>query len=202
MSLRLRLTLALGGLALAAALATMARSALSHPPLPVLGQMPAFRLVDQRGSPFGDASMRGHVSVVDFIFTRCASSCPQLTARMGDLQERLALQKSSARLVSFSVDPENDTPAVLSEYAARAHADPARWSFVTGAQDDVMRAVVRGFKVSAEKVARDAGDYDVIHGNWFVVVDARGQVRGYYAIHTATDLDVLVNDARLLERGG
>jgi protein SCO1/2 len=169
------------------------------PPLAVLGKIPPFHLVDERGVPFGVEAMVGHVSVVDFIFTRCASSCPRLTARMTELQGLLSKDKSGARLVSFSVDPENDTPTVLAEYAAQAHADPSRWSFVTGEVQEVERAAVNGFKVSVQKIARDAGDYDVVHGEWFVLVDAAAQVRGYYSVQTPADLDPLANDVKRLE---
>jgi protein SCO1/2 len=143
--------------------------------------------------------MVGHVNVVDFIFTRCSSSCPRLTARMGELQEILARQKSSARLVSFSVDPENDTPPVLSEYAAQAHADLSRWSFVTGPLEQIQRAALDGFKVSVEKITREAGDYDVVHGEWFVLVDAGGRLRGYYSVRETSDLDALAKDVQVLE---
>src|SRR5271169_1087428 len=107
-----------GGLGLAVVLALVARAMRPRPPLPVLGQIPTFHLVDETGGPFTGDAMRGHVSVVDFVFTRCHSSCPRLTARMGELQARLVADRSDARLVSFSVDPDNDTPAVLSDYAA------------------------------------------------------------------------------------
>src|ERR1700719_977926 len=96
-----------GGLALALALALVARSMRPRPTMPVYGHVPGFHLVDQRGAPYGDGSMLGHVAVVDFVFTHCRSSCPRLTARMGQLQTRLVRDGSDARLVSFSVDPEN-----------------------------------------------------------------------------------------------
>jgi protein SCO1/2 len=186
-------------LALALGPAACARKA---QPLPVLGQVPAFHLVDERGAPFTDAAMKGHTSVVDFVFTRCPSSCPRLTARMGELQGRLAKDASAVKLVSISVDPDYDTAPVLAAYAAKAGADLGRWSFVTGPADDVTRAVVLGFKVSAEKVSTEAGDYDVTHGDWFVLVDAAGAIRGYYPTEEASDFDRLVADAEHLESGG
>jgi protein SCO1/2 len=119
---------------------------------------------------------------------------------MAALQGELENRKSDVRLVSFSVDPENDTPQVLAEYSARVHADPSRWSFVTGQVDEVARTVVLGFKVSAAKVARGAGDYDVTHGNWLVLVDRAGRLRGYYSCESSDDVQGLVDDARRLER--
>jgi protein SCO1/2 len=202
---RTRLIVTIGVLAIALALSLAARS-MRPKALPVYGVIPDFRLMDERGVAKNASSMLGQVSVVDFIFTRCTSSCPHLTARMAELQSRLEHERSGARLVSISVDPENDTPAVLSEYAARAHADPSRWSFLTGDEQEVQRAVVLGFKVSAAKIATGAGAYDVVHGDWFVVVDRRGRLRGYYP---TTDLQgqgphmslgALVKDVLRLER--
>jgi protein SCO1/2 len=186
-------------LVLVLGVAIAARSLRPRPPLPVLGDVPAFHLVDQRGDPYGTSAMLGHVTVVDFVFTRCTSSCPRLTARMAELQSRLTSARSDVRLVSFSVDPENDTPPVLARYADAAHADAARWTFVTGPVDDVSAAVVRGFKVSAAKFATGANDYDVTHGDWFVLIDAKGKLRGYYSTVEASDVDRLATDAIRLE---
>src|SRR5580658_5206683 len=91
---------------LASALALAAHEMRTNAAPVVYGHVPDFRLLDQRGDAFAPASMQGHPSVVDFIFTRCASSCPRLTERMGHLQERLARERSATHLVSFSVDPE------------------------------------------------------------------------------------------------
>ncbi len=199
--LRSRGILLAAGLALVIALAFVARAHRPRPAPALYGHVPSFHLVDQHGAPFSDGSMLGHVSVVDFIFTRCPSSCPRLTAHMGELQARLEREGSRARLVSFSVDPDNDTPPVLAEYAARAHADDKRWSFLTGPDADVRTAVVSGFKVALDKEPRpDSNEYDVVHGDWFVLVDPRGSLRGYYQTDDPKDLDGLVADLLWLER--
>jgi protein SCO1/2 len=195
---RVRVAITIVGLAVATGLALAARSMRPRAPLPVYGEVPAFALVDSRGAPFTDKTMRGHVNLVDFIFTRCPSSCPRLTARMGTLQAKLAGTGDDVRLVSFSVDPENDTPPVLADYAAHAHADPARWTFVTGPINDIQATAVLGFKVSAARIAKDAGDYDVVHGDWFVLVDRAMRLRGYYSTEQESDLDPIVDDARRL----
>jgi protein SCO1/2 len=188
------------------AMAFVARAHRPRPPLAFYGHVPSFRLLDQRAAPFSDTDMVGHVSVVDFVFTRCASSCPRLTARMAELQRRLEREGSRARLVSFSVDPDNDTPAVLAAYAAQWHADGARWSFLTGPVTDVKAAVVSGFKVAFEQErkpsAGNANDYDVTHGDWFVLVDGRGDLRGYYTTDDPKDVETLVRDIDRLESGG
>jgi protein SCO1/2 len=200
--LGLRLLVLLFGLTIVSSAAYVMRERRPPPPMAVYGQVPTFRLVDQDGASFTDGSMAGHVSVVDFIFTRCPASCPRLTARMAELQGRLTRAGSSARLVSFSVDPDNDTPAVLAEYAGRAGADPSRWSFVTGPVDTVKAAVVGGFKIALEKLPKGANDYDVTHGDWFVLVDPTGKLRGYYTTDEPNDLDRILRDVQRLEHGG
>ena len=85
-------------------------------------------------------------------------------------------------------------------FAAKANADLSRWTFATGPADEVSRAVVLGFKVSAAKVARQAGDYDVIHGNWLVLVDRKGDFRGYYQVEGDRDFEALLGDVKRVER--
>jgi protein SCO1/2 len=196
-----RVAVRVGALAATLSLIFAVRALRSRPPLPVYGRVPDFHLVDERGRPFTTASMLGHASVVDFIFTHCTASCPRLTARMAELQARLAAAGSKTQLVSISVDPENDTPPVLARYAADTHADPERWSFVTGAADDVEKAVVAGFKVAASRVAKGANESEVIHGDWFVLVDDKGDVRGYYPTGTTEEMEALWRDTRRVEGG-
>jgi protein SCO1/2 len=158
---------------------------LSEPP-PVLGRMEPFSLYDQRGKTFQLGDLEGTVWVADFIFTSCQAACPMLTSKMRALQkhveEREAVlgHKLPIRLVSFSVDPEVDTPDKLAAYAAKWGADQERWVFLTGPLADVNRAVVRGLKIPFEKGGADTSAFDVMHGEHFVVVDGKRRIRGYF----------------------
>jgi protein SCO1/2 len=167
--------------ALSLALAAIAWSGLlwrSHeqPRMPVLFSLPAFSLIDEQGQVFGSAQLAGRPYVADFIYTACHDACPQLTARMGELQDLLRVDQSSVRLVTFTVDPEHDSPEKLATYARAARAIPGLWSFVTGPVEQVSRLLEDGFKVSMER--GQAGDLS--HDNHFVVVDAKGRIRGYF----------------------
>jgi protein SCO1/2 len=197
-----RVAVTVGGLAAATGLAFLARAMRPQPPMPVYGHMPALALFDAKKRPFTGDAMLGHPTVVDFIFTHCTASCPRLTARMAELQGRLAKEGSATKLVSISVDPENDTPDVLAKYAGDNHADPARWSFVTGPAEEVESVVVKGFKIAATREAKGAGETEVVHGDWLVVVDAKGDIRGYYPTSTDEEVAVLWRDLRRIERGG
>jgi protein SCO1/2 len=182
--------------------ALFARAMRPEKPLPLMGSVPPFALVDQDNRPFTLETLKGKVWVCDFIFTYCQASCPRLTARMRHLQERL-LQRGDAdkvRLVSFSVDPETDTPDVLAAYAKAHGADFRDWSFVTGPSEFVQAVVVQGFKVAAVREEKGAGPESVTHGNWFVLGDRAGTIRGYYSVDAESDVDSLAADILRLER--
>src|SRR6266576_6159106 len=92
-----------------------------QPPLPVFGQIPGFALTDETGRPFDKKSLDGKVWVADFIFTTCTGPCPRMSSMMRQVQQATSTIPE-VRLVSFTVDPEHDTPEALKTYAARYHA--------------------------------------------------------------------------------
>jgi protein SCO1/2 len=163
---------------------TLMRPLLRHepPPPPVIGELPEFRLIDQEGRPFANGDLDGRVWVANFIFTRCASICPLLTASMRRLQRRYDEEGvEGIGLVSFTVDPEYDTPERLKEYAARHGVRPERWTFVTGEPDAIRALVVEGFKTAmGERETPGEGLIDIAHTGKFVIVDGTGGIRGYY----------------------
>ncbi len=152
--------------------------------LPVLYPLPPFALQSDKDEPLNRESLLGNVWITDFIFTSCAGPCPEMTRSMAALAERLALY-SDVRFVSISVDPETDTPAVLSAYGAKFGADPARWDFLTGTPEEIQALAVEGFKVGSI-------DDPVIHSTKFCLVDKSGQVRGYYTGTDEAEIDALV----------
>jgi cytochrome oxidase Cu insertion factor (SCO1/SenC/PrrC family) len=82
---------------------------------------------------------------------------------------------------------------VLAAYAEKAQADTSRWSFVTGPSQAMQEAVVLGFKMTMQRKELGTNDYDVLHGNWFVVGDARG-VRGYFTTESDDDLHAIADE--------
>lgn len=187
--------------------ATVASASASSGPsdeLPVLGAVPAFRLTRESGVPFGSTELEGKVVIADFVFTSCGSVCPRLTRRMLDLQARVPRLGEGVMLASFSVDPENDTPAVLAAYARDAEADPGKWVFLTGELGAVQEVVKKGFKLGMGKLAAGASaeghEGGVFHAERFVLLDRERRIRGYYR-NEDDDVARLVRDAtRLLDR--
>lgn len=164
------------------------------PKLPVLATLPAFDLTDENGDSISLGSFSGKLWIADFIFTRCPSTCPMQTAQMKRLQQTLRAHPrwNDFRLVSFTVDPGYDVPTVLKEYGAAAGAEPGQWKFVTGTRDAIWNLSVAGFKLAAGESTE--GDGPLFHSTKFVLVDARGRIRGYYDGLTNEGVNALVQD--------
>jgi protein SCO1 len=184
-----------------AVVSTLAVAAACKPrrQLDVIGQIPPFTFTDQSGKPFGAGDMRGEISVAAFMFTRCPTICPRITATMQELQAKAAKDAIPIHWISFSVDPENDTPAVLEAYAKARDIDLGSWSFVTGDSTEVRRVAEEGFKIAAEgKADVNSDHYGISHGSHLVLVDRRGNIRGYYRTLDDDAQSRLLEDARLL----
>lgn len=165
--------------------------------LPVLVELPAYQLTSDQGQAFGAENLRGKTYVANFVFTSCPSVCPRLTKRMAEVQERTKDLGDALHLVTFSVDPETDTPEVLRGYAQKYGADPKRWVFLTGQLTDIEPVVVKGFKMVMGKKETTPGMFEIVHGERFVLVDGKGFVRGFYEA-TNEGIDKLIVDARKL----
>lgn len=159
---------------------------------PVYGRVPEFSLTDSNGKTVTMADLRGKVWIADFIFTSCAGTCPLMTGRMRKLQDTLPAE---IRLISITVDPTRDTPAVLSSYAKSAGADVNRWSFLTGERQALYDLSIKGFKLPVDDAAGSETE-PITHSSRFALVDKQGQIRGYYSGTEEDDFKRLVTDAR------
>ena len=199
-----RLLLALLGV-LVTAVAVMAIPAfVCRPDDPVLGDLGAvtpFTLRDDHDGVFTEAALRGHVSIVDFVFTRCDAICPASTMKMERIQEKTFDVGNKIKLVSFSVDPDYDTPARLAEYAKRYRADDNRWRFITGPYAEMHKVVEGPFMISMLREGETrSGAPNIAHQGFFLLVDANLHIRGTYDSGDITRLDEMIRDARYLAR--
>ena len=151
------------------------------PPAAEAVKIPSFALTERTGRTVTDQELRGRVWVAGFVFTRCPSVCPRLAGEMAALQPRLAALPGGedARLVAFSVDPEYDTPPVLTAWARGLGADPERWLFLTGDRLQIWRLAEQGFKLPVSSVMGEA-PHPILHSQKLVVVDRYGEVRGWF----------------------
>jgi len=162
--------------------------------IPVYGQAPMFEFTDSEGKLFNTRQLSGKIWVTDFFFTTCGSICPVMTANMAKLYRSYKLEDDVA-FVSVTVNPETDTPERLREYAAKFDADPAQWHFLTGDREEITRVAVNGFKVGSV-------DEPVFHSSYFILVDRRGRIRGYYDSLDQRNIRAVFKDiAQLLKEG-
>lgn len=151
-------------------------------PLPVLGEVAAFTLTNQNGTPVSLSNLQGHIWVADIIFTRCAGPCLKMSRQLKDIQEALP-SSSHAKLVTLTTDPDYDTPPVLSKYAQRFGADSNRWMFLTGTKQQIAKVASESLKLTAiEKTPpeRENPADLFIHSTILIIVDKRGRLRGIF----------------------
>ena len=158
--------------------------------LPIISKIPEFDLVDQNSKQFTLENVQGNVWLADFIFTPCSGPCPIMTERMSMVQHDL-LEIDKLKFVSFTVNPDYDTPEVLKKYAQRFDVDDSSWSFVTGKYDQIQELIADGFKM---------GDTEeiVFHSTRFALVDHEGNLRGYYSGTEPAEHEILMRDIQSL----
>ncbi len=157
----------------------------SSAPLPILGEVPDFAFTDQTGKTIHRQDLVGKAWVVDFIYTGCSDFCPLMTEKMSQLRRKLQKKSGDIQFVSFSVDPVNDTPERLAAFARNFDVDPSQWFFLTGPMKEIEDTVVHGFKTSLGK----GSDYQIAHSNYFVLVDRRARIRGYFDFNEKDGLE-------------
>jgi protein SCO1/2 len=160
------------------------------------GTVPHFQLVNQDGQPFDSTQLAGKIWIADFIYTTCPGPCPMISTRMSELQK--PLEKTDVHLVSFSVDPEKDTPEVLRGYAEKLQAELQHWDFLTGPKSAIYKLSHDGFKLAVS----DGSDAEGIpvHSTRMVLVDRHGEIRGYYDATEADAVTKLLADTSHLLR--
>ena len=177
----------------------------------MLGTVPPFELTSQAGLRWSSATLDGKPYVANFVFTRCPTICPTFTAKMASIQKKTG---DGLNLVSFSVDPETDTPAVLRAYGERFNARFSSWSFLTGDLMQIYDTVVGGFKVAMDNPKIDPSrkapvvtpDKDtmtmdlmeITHGEHFVLIDQIGQIRAYMQAHNDEQINQIVKTLGIL----
>ena len=169
---------------------------LSNRAISSYGTLPSFELVNQDAQPFGTVQLAGKIWIADFIFTTCPGPCPIISTRMSELQR--PLEKTDIHLVSFTVDPEKDTPEVLHAYSEKLNAQPARWDFLTGSRDAIYALTRDGFKLAVSDGSEETGV--PVHSTRLVLVDRRGVIRGYYDVLAPDAVTKLLADANHLFR--
>jgi len=140
-----------------------------------ISKVPGFQLTDQTGKSITLDDLKGKIWAANFIFTRCKGPCPFTTLRMQELHTKLKKARGNVALVTFTVDPEYDTPEILKTFGEQQGAEPSSWKFLTGTPDDIQKIVVAGL---LQPLAKEP-DGTPAHSTRIVLVDREGWLRGY-----------------------
>lgn len=144
--------------------------------------IPEFTMRDQNGAERTRDIFKGQWTILAFTFTNCPTACPIMHSHLLRAQQLLA--GTTARIVTISVDPANDTPAAMKAYAERIVADESRWTFLTGDQRTI-ESIVHGLKFAlrddpAITVNLPDGRTmpNILHPTQFIIVGPDGKVVG------------------------
>jgi protein SCO1 len=158
-----------------------------------------FTLTDSRNEPLSKNDLLGKPWIASFIFTRCAGPCPRVAAAFKELQKRYP--EPNVNLVTFTVDPDHDTPEVLAKFAHFWEADLDRWFFLTGDKDTVYNMIQKDFLMPVAPSPDPTPGWEIIHTTNICLVDKTGKVVGKYnslkedeVVLLRRDLDALLKN--------
>jgi protein SCO1 len=157
-----------------------------------------FTMTTQTGEVLKSDDLAGRIYVASFIYTRCSVVCPGLIRSLRQVEA--AISDARLTLLSFSVTPDQDSPAVLAEFGRDRRIDPQRWKLLTGAQGDIYRLAHSSFFADDERLTGTGNENEFLHTEKLVLVDGVGKVRGVYNGSQRFDVEHLIDDARKLLR--
>lgn len=158
--------------------------------------IPDFAFTDQQKATVSQKVLEGNITVVDFIFTNCPTMCKDMSSEMLRVQEAFR-DEEELQLLSFTVDPEQDTPEVLAKYAEQLGVKGQNWRFLTGDKAKIYQVARCGFMLPVQDGNGNAEDF--IHSNKLVLVDGQRRIRGYYDGDNRQEVDRLIQEIRILK---
>jgi len=152
---------------------------------------------NQDGETVSQEDYDGGIYIADFIFTTCPGICPKMTTQMSLLQLKLDNPAfDDVKYISYTVNPEYDTPEVLKEYGKQHGADFNQWTFLTGEKQKIYELGVHSYLVSTQEDALAEGGF--LHSEKFILVDWNRNIRGYYDGTDVNDVGRLAEDIKIL----
>lgn len=152
-----------------------------------------FSFTTQNNEQLSLDDLKGEWWIADFIFTSCTTVCLPMTNNKSILQKKLRDNNLDVQLISFSVDPDFDSPEVLKEYAEQYDADFSNWSFLTGYDFQTIKELsIKSFRSLVQAPGR--GTDQVTHGTGFMLVTPDGKYIKSYNGLDAKEMDLIVED--------
>tara|TARA_B100001939_G_scaffold348200_1_gene373772 strand:+ start:6486 stop:7373 length:888 start_codon:yes stop_codon:yes gene_type:complete len=159
-------------------------------------KVPGFQFTDQNRKAYGSENLNGRIYLANFFFTECNGICPMTMPRLRQVQKDITDLKDIV-LISFSVTPDVDTPAVMKKYAGRLGIEQRNWHLLTGDRDRIYALARETFGADTMLEGRKGAE-DFLHSEEAFLVDQNGYLRGIYNVRGSGDLGRLVADIRLL----
>lgn len=159
-----------------------------------------FEFTNQNNEKVSLDDLKGDIWLAQFVFTSCTTVCPPMMSNMAEIQQDLEDKGvENYKIVSFSVDPEVDTPEKLGEYLNNFDVpDPAKWEMLTGYKmEDISDLAVKSFKMP---VIDDPNSDQVIHGSRFGLVNKEGKVVKTYTGNADVPFETIVKDMKALSK--
>ena len=139
-----------------------------------IGPAPAFSLTDQNNKTITNANYKGKVYVLEFFFSTCPSICPIMNRNMLDIQNKF-FGNPNFGIASITINPENDTPAVLLEHSKLLGVKSSNWHFLTGDKAYIFDLSNKGFNIYAGQNPKIQGGFE--HSGLFALIDKKGFIR-------------------------
>lgn len=157
-----------------------------------------FSYTTQDEDTLSNKDLEGQWWIADFVFTNCETVCLPMTYHMSLLQDELNERDIPMHFVSFSVDPEYDSPEVLKEYGELNDADFSNWSFLTGYDFQTIKELsIKSFRAFLKEP--EYGSDQVTHDTRFFLIDPDGDiVKGYDGVEQDS-IDEIIEDLQTLQ---
>lgn len=157
----------------------------------------SFEYTNQEGETFGSKELEKKIWIADFVFTNCKTVCPPMTANLVKLKKMVEEKNLPVEFVSFSVDPEVDTPAKLKAFASKFDTNFSDWNLLTGySNDDIALFAKDNFKTIVEK---PQGQDQVIHGTSFYLLEGNTLLKRYDGVSNVP-FDTMIQDLEKLTK--
>ena len=157
----------------------------------------SFTLTNQNGITISEDDFQGKIYIADFFFTRCQTICPIMALNMSDLQEYY-LNDKEIKFLSHSVTPIMDSVPVLRAYADKNGAVDGKWEITTGDKRQIYALARKSYFAVLDE--GDGGDQDFIHTEQFILIDKKGQIRGFYDGTDKEEMNRIYNDIEILKK--
>ena len=161
------------------------------------GRLPAFTAVNQYGDTITEADFAGNMVMVNFFFTRCNATCPPMMRNLADVNDQFS-DREDIKIISFTVDPENDSTTVLRQYAddMGLRRNNRKWYLANlGSTAETVRIAQEGFKLPTDEAD---GDNTIMHSRFVALLDTAGVIRNYYDATTDPGIGTLVKHTAFL----